>query len=491
MHRDYRNLLETCESLIRAGKANEAAEKLAALNTARVPRAFRLALANLCRRTDLLNQGLRILETVARPDMPVISEPASEAELCEYAMLLARSDARHEAMSILDRLDPKRAPAVHMVRASFEVTDWNYAGALSSLEAFLASSTEEYPRLVGRVNLAAALIALGRLDEAMAHLAPATEYASRSGFARLHANCFELSAQVHVARRDFSAARTDLSQADAILRANGTRDELFVRKWTALVLSLEDGTTERLDRFRDDALEMKNWESIRDADRLALQVRFDEARFDRLYFGTPLERYRADLSERFSRVPAAETFLLGSESQPRLDVKSGEISGLGQPLKARNIPLRLLQILFKDLYRPLRIGGLFSSLFPGEHFDIFSSPTRVHQTVYRTRRYLEENGVPISIEENDGRYSARVHDGFSIAVPLEGKPLDNHSLKYTRLQARFQPGHIFSSAEAKEALGLSGPTFTRFIAWAMDQGLALKRGAGPATRYELTARAAA
>ena len=482
---DYRDLLEKCEADVRSGQAHLAARRIGEVSLARLPRELRLPLANVCRRAQLISLGLKILAPAIHPESR-LDRPATSAECAEYAVLLTRLGAIEEALSYLDRADERDVREVRLYKAFCRFNRWEYAAALPDLERYLAADLEPYQRLIGRVNLAACQVALRHFAEAEALLTENISLARDGSFARLQGNCHELRAQVHLLTGKAEKAKRDLDRAAKLLGSEKTFDELFVRKWRAVLESQESDSTEPLEKFKVEALSRNDSESLREADYFSLKIRMEEERFQHLLFGTPFEGYRARIVEDLGRAVTTRFYRYGSRglTAPVLDVSSGVAIGCAS-LPAGSKLHQVFGALLKDFYRPVRLGGLFAELFPGEAFNAFSSPDRVYQLLYRARSWLVQADAPVTITAKHGLFKLHVHGDFSFRVPLERSPLDEESLRLTKLRQTFK--WEFTADEACSRLALSRSAFKRLAARSLSEGKLERMGAARAIRYRFRA----
>jgi hypothetical protein len=130
---------------------------------------------------------------------------------------------------------------------------------------------------------------------------------------------------------------------------------------------------------------------------------------------------------------------------------------------------RLFGALLRDLYQPPRLGSLFASLFPSEHFSISTSPDRVHQILRRARLWAERSRIPISIEARAGFFFMRFDGPFSFTLPLNYIPLGAMDIHCRELMDLFPSPCQFSAKQARERLKLSKPTVHRLMTWAIEQ----------------------
>ncbi|NJL26041.1 MAG: hypothetical protein HC902_13325 [Calothrix sp. SM1_5_4] len=238
--------------------------------------------------------------------------------------------------------------------------------------------------------------------------------------------------------------------------------------------------------LRAEALAARDWESVRDCDFQELRIRFDDHVFKRLYFGTPYEAYRSRMEREFKLIPVEGHCQLGEPDAPCLDVATGRLLGDDHTsLPPGSMPQRILKAMLKDLYRPLRTGGLFSELFHGEHFDIFSSPNRLHQLIRRTRRDLAELNWPLRVIQNKGFYEICPSGPLSLKLSRSNRTFNREDAWLEKIAILFAQSD-FSSVQAASALGLSLATFKRLAKRAIDCGRLERYGAGPKTVYRIT-----
>jgi hypothetical protein len=260
---------------------------------------------------------------------------------------------------------------------------------------------------------------------------------------------------------------------------------LYVEKWNAVTEALKGRTTRPLLAFRDKARHAKHWESLREVDLFLLKVEFDQERFDRLIFGTPYTPYRWRICRLLDRTPATTEYLHGRSNGRVFDLTSGNLDGepIVNPGKKTH---QLIEILTRDLYAPIKIGGLFAELFPGEYFDIHSSSLRVHQVLRRARRWIERHDLPLKVHSSQGYYSLETGGDLAIRIPFDRPEIGTFALQFQKL-CRLIPEREFSSSQARRELRLSATGFNRFIKWSLERNLVARHGQGRAVRYRRTA----
>jgi hypothetical protein len=440
--------------------------------------------------------ALRVLNPIVRPSARKQGNPTGE-EKAEYAASLTRAGAVSEALTILETIDPTAVPTALLYESFALVTQWRYTETIPLLERYLASKgLSDYQRLVGQVNLAAAMVAERRHEDARPMLDALAEETRRLGLSLLHGNSLELSAQNAILAKRWRDAEAFLGRAEAALAKSGGLDELFVRKWRAVLSLLRDGgaiAVAALEYVRGEALARRHWETTRECDLfLAIGCR-DEKLALALYFGTPYPAYRARIQvELGGRLQLPETYewdladpRWGQPSvqhrkttQIDLLVRAGD---KGNGFKAGQLLHRLLLFLSRDFYRPARVASIHAEVYPDEYFNPVSSPTRVHQIVKRLKQSLERAAVPIAIVEDQGTYRLRATTPCRLLLPGIA-PKSRADALLDRLKAR-AGDREFSATEAAAWLSLSPRTTLRLLTAAVSSGACRRTGAASAVRY--------
>lgn len=474
-------LCQECEEHLRAGDLESARRRLQQLRRANVPRESLRSLANIARRAGLATFALRLLATIEGPLTP--------QEQAEYAALLCQEGAVDEALALLASIPVSLAPEVDLFKAFCHTSRWQPKLAAQCLEAFIANVESPYLKLQAQLHLAEAEIALGHLSRALELCAQTLNSAREFGFLEIQSTCFGLQAQAHVQRGAFASALLDLTLAANIHKQVSATESTSIHKWFAIIDAMRSKNLAPIAEFCQFARRLGDWESIRECELISLQIEFTQDRFDRLLFGTPFPNYRKMMLERLGRHLPSEFYILGPKTPntaPCLDLISGNIER-GERLNPGKKNHQLLEILLRDFFRPLRVGGLFAALFPGEKFDIFSSPTRVHQTLRRTRRWLESENIPVEIREQDGGYLIEFKPGaeFSFRVPLEREDVAGLGAQWARLRAHYRDCTPFSPKAAREALGLPRSTFQRLMRWAVAEGKVERLGTHSSVLYRV------
>jgi len=469
---DHVELKALCEQLLREGRISKAAALLSPLNASQIDRGHRRTLANLARRANLCNLGLRILT-------PAMAETPSAAESAEYAALLHRIGANEEAIRILEGVDANLAPEALLYLALCHSGRWDHAGAVAPLERYCTHpAVNGYGRALGYLNLFMNLVASEQFARARA-LIPQLEN-QLAGHPHQLGLLAQARAEMAVLESDFLEAERQIRLAELLLK-DQSADHLFARKWRAVIHLITAADSVLLREVRRDALNAGEWEMVRDCDYQLLKFAGTQDLFNQLYAGTPVRSYREALvrmtNKRF-KIPPVN--LLG-EGERKLDLTTGEING--EDIFSRKKTLhRVLVALMRDTYRPLRVGGLFLQVFPSQHFDVFTSPDRLHQLIFRLRAILRESGSPVEIVEDNQFYRAVVQAGWAVSLEVSERPIEPSHI--ARLRQIF--GHeFFTPRSARETLRLTPSALRRLIRSALDANLLVQQGRGPACRYKI------
>lgn len=467
----FETLIHSCDAFIRGGKPREAARLLSQIKPIRVPREWRLPLAKICRRAGQYSMGLRLLDRLVN-EKPVRHEASAKpAEITEYAALLLRSGAVNEALKTLEHVDAHAVPEAYLIRAFTHFARWEFGEAIPSLESYLECGLSPDAALVGRSNLAFARSECGQFEQALLLTDENIELAKERGHFHLENYNHALRGQIHIEKGDFSLAKAavNLALRDVDSDSGGNSTHFFAHKLKLILDGLETKSLAPFAELRKLAEAHRQWNALREADLYSLRVCFEEPRFLHLYFGSPLPGFRQRIWRELGRRPDQETFILGPDSAPCFDLTSGEIDGQ-DGLRANFTCHRLIEVLLRDFYQPKQIAGLHAALFPEEHFNISSSPDRVHQIIRRTRRWLEESQIPVIVFCEHEFYSLKILGPFSFRVSRERGPVEGHLLQVQKLRNAFADLPLFSAAHIRRELGISTTSVHRFLRKAIEAG---------------------
>ncbi len=471
---ELKTLIVWCDDHLKRGSLKPVVAELRKLNLAKIPRELRWPLAQICRRSNQISTGLRLLSKVIHGNR---LDPAIPEEILEYSALLARNGSIEEGLRRIGDLDGTSLPEVFFMRGYCHVLQWNYSAAVGEFESYLKLVPMGYLSLIVRTNLAASYLGTGRFHEAGELIAENVEIAKQQGAHRLLGNALELRAQLAYASRRFTDCESCLHEAERLV-AGEEHYRMFVAKWQAVLSARREGSYAPLLKFRKEAVRLRHWDTVREADLYALVVKFDQGLMDFLIFGTPSDHYRRRIHLETGGNPSPE-FLWGGRRKKKLrlsDPGSGRITG--------SKVHQLLVHLCSDFYGTLSVGALFGKLFPDEYFDIRSSDERIRQLIKRLRAWISSENLDMAVEY-DGGYAMRLGPGTAVEIELGAKPVPPRDLLFDNLAREFTGQRQFSSREAMVAFDISKSTANRVLTEMVDKGILIRIGSGRSVQYQV------
>ncbi|MGE0528679.1 MAG: hypothetical protein AB7G93_20350 [Bdellovibrionales bacterium] len=484
--------LNALEQSLRAGDIAPVRAALKSMLARELQRADLLRVANLARRSGLIDFGLRLLNPIILTDRPLLEEATPEEKI-EYAVLLAQAGAMTESRQILRTIDSQKYPEA-ILYTTFSLTpEWRYRETIPLLRKYLTTANNEYLKMVAEVNLIAALIFTDAADEAEELLVRGLPFSAKKGYLRLHGNLFELAAQRAILCHKYDQARNYLDRSLAIFKTISTPDSRYVEKWNAILNVRQDPnreTLQKLKEVRQKAWTQGEWETARDCDFHLAENSAKGELISHLMFGTPYGEYREKLHSKFSnyfQVPDFYVWHLGRSSivQGYIESCNGKTGRNAQVFEVGQGTHRLFQVLCRDFYRPQRIADLNERLFPGEYFNPFSTPMRIQKACSRLRRAFTDHRIPIQvmIERNCVRLTS--DQGFGVlrkwseASSDPSRPPHIEELSYT-----FK-SHRFTTKQAAALWGCSVSTATRMLRQAIAARQCQVVGKGRSIGYVL------
>ncbi len=149
-----------------------------------------------------------------------------------------------------------------------------------------------------------------------------------------------------------------------------------------------------------------------------------------------------------------------------------------------SIAWKLIHCLIKDVYRPPRMGLVFSSLYRGEYFNPFTSPQRVRNSVLRFNQWMSSKSQDVRIEIEKGDFFLKGPPQWGITIQVRPRNLTFEDLKVKAIREAFQ-GRSFSAQEAAKVLNVTKRTATTFLKRSLERKQISKIGKGPSCRYRL------
>lgn len=483
---------EAIDRHIREGRTKHARSKLQEIFQKKIPRPEIATIASLARRAGLASKAIQLLNPIARPHPKSPIVPTAR-EKAEYAECLTRAGAAEEALEILDSLSHSNYPLALLYLASAHVTRWDYEKAIPLLVRFLRSThIEPYWKWVGRTNLAASLVFLGKHKEATQLLNKLIHETSLRHLPLLLANSLELAAQNFISQKRWNDAETCLKRAETLLANSESLDEFFVRKWYAIVSFVrtrgQGRSADSLRSIRSEAVARSHWETVRQCDQYFAVTLHDEKLFLHLYIGTPFESFRKQLLQHFSgkwTLPEIYHWHLdgGSPSGSATDLLGSKPTQGTEGLRAGHLLHRLATLLTLDFYRPFRLPTIHFHLYPKENFNPITSPPRIHEATKRLRTWMESSQIPLTVYEQQGGYFLKALKPLTISLHTKTRHLCTpYNFALDSLRERW-PNDPFSIHDAAQALQKPVRTTLRILDSARHSHTLTREGATRSTRY--------
>lgn len=392
----------------------------------------------------MFSAGLKALKPFVRPVMKR-EVVASAAERTEYALALRHLGAQREAEMLLSAPDLESFPQAVLARGFVKMHQWNYLAALSHIEHYLTiKEIGDYERFVARVNQLACFNFLGRPEFASSFHDLKAELAG-AGHSLLLANALEIFAQHLASQEAWGESRATLLEAKALIDAESGRSSLYIDKWLSLQKAFERKSAADILVFREKALALRDWETLRDLDYNLAKLEPNSFWAEQVYFGSPYPSFRARVLS--IRPFASESWLsIGKNPSVKLDPWF-------PPQIEDSLTHRFLVCMLTDLYKPQTIGSLFSGLYLNEYFDLDIASKRIRQLMKRLRKWLAANELPLNLISDRGLYSLRMGPGVSVLMRDRALEVDSARFYLSRYQK--SESQTLSSDQWAKVIGLS------------------------------------
>ncbi|MBX9768382.1 MAG: hypothetical protein K2X47_13995 [Bdellovibrionales bacterium] len=487
---DWNQLLQDFENKIRLGQGARVKKAIQDIGVGRVPKAHYGALSNISTRVGLPGFALRLLGKEIRKSDIENSSNLSLFEKAEYACALSAIGAYSEAHRILKNLDGDQHPQIHLYTAFALFNQWRYPEAIPSLQQFLKIVDTPYLHRVGRVNLAAALVFCQNYKAALLILTELQHQLLADQQKFLLGNVMELQAQCYLGLSDFGECDRVLNEATTLLDQTGSYFGLFAKKWHA-VLALKQHKPEGLKKIievRTLAQDMEHFETLRECDFFEGILTSNNDLIQKVYYGSPFSFYREKIVSAVGHNPfLSPTYEwkhhveLGGSQYPSVIDASRPLAGDTEDSALHN----LQKLFFSDFYASLRVGTVFSKIFPKEHYNISSSPNRIYQLIHRWNKLAERLDLPTRIFSDGVGFRIRVLSPCTIVVSRTWELGDKSETQVRRLREYFG-SKPFRSWEAQNFLERSQSQISVLLSKAQELGLQ-KKGSGRSTVYQFVA----
>jgi hypothetical protein len=480
--RNDAELLANLDELTKQGRRTAVMKELAKILKAGPAIGIRPALARIANRNQAYVLAMRIQQPIIRAHRENVAKASAETWNV-YASSLMGIGALEEAEAALKFT--KGLPEALLTEAFVHFARWDYAKAIPFLERHGRSKqVAPYQKLVGRINLLAGHIAVGDIREARAlaeSLIPVLEAGENTKL--LFGNSLELRAQLEMLEGNFAAALSSLDRSAEILQALPGRYLLYVNKWRAVAkLSLDPTDAEAraaLAEVRQEAKLVRNWETIRDCDFHLARLTGDNVLLQRILLGTPYAGYRARVKSIFGIDVESDKHLEynpASQNQtPKRLIWQIEDQSCGSSWP-------LVQAMTKDIYRPPRMGVVFSALYPGEYFDPFSSPGRVRNSIFRFNDIAAELKIPFRLRMRHGDFLFEGPSEVGIGLERRARSVAPWQMELAKFKTA-NGARSFTSSDLAEFLTMTPRSAVSLIEKAVAVRKLEKMGRGKNTRY--------
>lgn len=493
----WTTLLDQLEKQVVEGQHLAVKRAFHALQLSHIPDDLKGAFAELAWRSSEHIVSLKILSKTIFPENEFASGPTDREKLI-YATALGNLGAVNEALQLFDTIEAQAEPEVWLRKSLVHFRVWNYPPTIAFLKKFLAQENlADYRRLIGQVNLAAALVVDGQFTKAEDLLADIQSQCEKNQYLLLLGNSYELRAQIQFFQKDYEKALSLLEKATELLKNQGGEFLLFTEKWQVFCHAFKTNNEVSLQLLRDfrlKASEQSQWETVRECDLFESLLTNNDDLARKVILGTPFEYYR----QRARRVLGKNIlpqggfhWFLESHAGPNQDAflfNPYEVQNDAEALHTKPQLLALFEALTMDFYKTSHIGLLFQRIYKDEKFNPFTSPKRILKLIKRLDQWFEEHQVPLRIQMKKSEFALKAREGHRIQVFVQrGKTLSKQEGNVTHLREIFKD-RSFSSQNVADKLQISKASAQNLLQQALTDGMIIKRGSGRGTTYALAPR---
>lgn len=427
--------LNTIDDFIKRGEIKKAQVAITAIIVgADVRREERLRLANLARRSGMVFYSLKLLRKLVKSDQELSVTPQAE-EIIAYCAGLSLIGATKEAQEKLSLIDGHKYPEAWLHQAFLFISQWEYRQAIYFLRNYAKHpNLSEYQKTVAKVNLLACYLYCEkhklflRLSNTLIH------FCKKKSYHLLLGNILEMQAQYYIIANKIEIALDILTQAQTYIQSDDSSYSLLIEKWqfiakikqqlksnqyveqgnlsnsiglqikgkrlNADVSASFDSLDNEYVRLMDKAQRMNSYETKRDLDFYYAILKNSDQSLNQVYWGTSLKSYKDRIlfATQGQFQPATEFTLSADQVTSVFDLWRCRLDEKYLPLKVGGRTWQVLYILSQDLYRPVRVGELFTKLFPNESFDIELSMEKLKKTISRVRKEIRNLNLPMQIQ---------------------------------------------------------------------------------------------
>lgn len=490
---DFQALNEKLENWTRSGKRSFVIEALKKTNFSTLSLVEKIVLGKIANRNHLYTIALKILFR-EKQKFEELNEPPPEDFITTYAAALLGLGAAEEAQELLKKI--QHHPQALFIYAISFFSSWNYETSLPLLQKYLKIQTDPYMSLVGRINLIAASIGLGDYTGGQSQLRELiSDLKDNPKASVLYGNCWEIQAQIDIENKEYEKALQSLETSKFIFKDQLTRYLLYVNKWEAVAkLALNphsESHQKNLIEIINQAKFLRNWETIRDSEFQFAKYTGNHELIQKNLLGTPFKGYHQrikklynlHLNEDFLYAYSPETYLSQNPRQTHslLNKKDLHEDLLGSPTG-----VKILNLLLKDFYKPLRSGLVHHFLNPNTYYNPFSSAHNIRNHIYRFNNSCKSNAIPLAIFINHGDIFLKISNEKAISVSAKTRTYKSgKELKLSQISMHFK-GMSFSAAKVAEKLNVSKRQANYLIKQALIDKALVKLQGGRSSLYKFS-----
>lgn len=303
----------------------------------------------------------------------------------------------------------------------------------------------------------------------------------------MRGNFHELVGQYNILQRRFELCDQHLQKAEVLLENHSGIYNFYVSKWKAISKLLQNPkdpcALEAIQQIKAQALEKKEWETLREIDfYLAIATQNSEL-FNKVYFGTPFSGYRKKMKWLWPDVvtPAADMIWHLQADVPNQDDalfnfeernKEPKRIQMKTLLRECKSPLlcKLIEVVCRDFYRPITLGELHNELYANQFYHDESSPLKVKQLLKRVNSWFHTNGYSLTIRSVDSNVFIKSACPVDLIVERQVHVTDPNIQLINKFRD-FYKENSFDGKTLAKVLHLSPRTAHRVIAVAKKKKL--------------------
>ncbi len=491
---DYWNdLYKEVDDLVVRGEHGIVKSKLDKINPRSIPRSHAFLLAEIAWRASYPLFALKLLHPIVYPQNAFV-KLATDKEKINYASALINLGAVDEALEIFDNINFEVEPEALLRRSFALFKKWEYKEAIPLLNKYIQHpQITPYKRVIGKVNLAAALVDQCDWIKSQELLSEIKTECLKNSYLLLLGNCLELQAQVQIYQLRFAQAIVILKEAQKYLIDQKGSFSLFVEKWLAICQCFEKNDGESLKDLRllkKKAFELSNWESVRDCELFEGLATENQELVKKVLLGTPHESYRQRVRRLYGKNIVSRgnyNLILGENglAQPAKVFSPYESVHGCEPLYKKPLLLSLFVALTTDFYKPSHVGLLFQRIYPEEKFNPFSSPKRVLMLIRRLNKWfsINENSLRVQFKKSEFCLISNAEQPVCVLIH-RSKKLSKSNGQLEQLKELFV-GRTFSIKQVSSKMGLSITTAKSLVLKELASGQLQKVTTSRPIHYKL------